>query len=76
MHDGSLATLEEVMDHYAAGGKMDHPKKSRILRQFHLTDGEKHDLIEFLKSLTHQELLQDPQWSDPWTPVKGLSTSN
>ena len=32
MHDGSLATLEDVIDHYAAGGKMDHPNKSRILR--------------------------------------------
>ena len=27
MHDGSLATLEEVIDHYAAGGKFDHPNK-------------------------------------------------
>jgi cytochrome c peroxidase len=76
MHDGSLATLEEVIDHYAAGGKMDHPNKSRILRQFHLTDGEKRDLIEFLKSLTDQELLHDPQWSNPWTAVTGPTTAN
>ena len=69
MHDGSLATLEEVIDHYAAGGKMDHPNKSRILRPFRLTDGEKHDLIEFLRSLTDQELLYDPRWSDPWTTI-------
>ena len=34
MHDGSLATLEEVLDHYAAGGKLDHPNKTRILRPF------------------------------------------
>jgi len=75
MHDGSLATLEEVIDHYAAGGKMDHPNKSRILRPFRVTDGEKHDLIEFLRSLTDQELLHDPQWSDPWTGMKRLATS-
>ena len=66
MHDGSLATLEEVIDHYASGGKMDHPNKTRILRPFRLTEAEKHDLIEFLKSLTDDELLHDPRWSDPW----------
>lgn len=67
MHDGSLATLEDVVDHYAAGGRYDHPNKSRILRPFHLTDGEKRDLVEFLRSLTDEELLHDPRWSNPWT---------
>ena len=57
MHDGSLATLEAVIDHYAAGGKMEHPNKSHILRPFHVTDGEKQDLIEFLKSLTDEQCL-------------------
>jgi cytochrome c peroxidase len=66
MHDGSLSTLEEVIDHYAVGGKFDHPNKSRILRPFRMTDGDKRDLIEFLKSLTDQELLRDPRWSNPW----------
>jgi cytochrome c peroxidase len=66
MHDGSLATLEEVIDHYAAGGRMDHPNKSRILRRFALTDVDRRDLVEFLKSLTDEELLRDLRWSDPW----------
>jgi cytochrome c peroxidase len=70
MHDGSLATLEEVIDHYAAGGKIDHPNKTRILRPFRLTGAEKQDLIEFLKSLTDNEVLHDPRWSDPWTSAK------
>jgi cytochrome c peroxidase len=73
MHDGSLATLEEVIDHYAAGGKMDHRNKSRILRKFHLTDDEKRDLIEFLRTLTDEELLHDPQWSNPWTSTERAS---
>ena len=71
MHDGSMVTLEEVIDHYAAGGKMDHPNKTRILRPFRLTEGEKHDLIEFLKSLTDEDLLHDPRWSDPWVSTSG-----
>jgi hypothetical protein len=55
---------------YDAGGKTDHPNKSRILRPFPLTGGEKHDLVEFLRSLTDEELLHDPRWSDPW-PAMG-----
>ena len=66
MHDGSLATLEEVIRHYAAGGKLDHPNKSRILRRLSLTDFDQRDLIEFLKSLTDEETLHDPRWSNPW----------
>ena len=66
MHDGSLETLDAVIEHYAAGGKFDSPNKTRILHPFTITDGEKHDLIEFLKSLTDEELLRDPRWSDPW----------
>jgi cytochrome c peroxidase len=75
MHDGSLATLEEVIDHYAAGGKIDHPNKSRILRPFRLTDREKLDLVEFLKSLTDEELLHDPRWSDPWIAINRPTAS-
>jgi len=66
MHDGSLATLEEVIDHYAAGGRLDHPNKTRILRPFRLTGTDQRDLIEFLESLTDEELLHDARWSDPW----------
>jgi cytochrome c peroxidase len=66
MHDGSMRTLEEVLNHYAAGGKMEHPNKSHILRRFLLTGQDRHDLIEFLKSLTDGPLLHDPRWSDPW----------
>lgn len=66
MHDGSLATLDEVIDHYAAGGRLDHPNKSPILRRFTLTEGDRRDLVEFLKSLTDEELLHDPRWSNPW----------
>jgi len=66
MHDGSMATLEEVIDHYADGGKLDHPNKTPILRPFRLSETEKRDLIEFLRSLTDEELLHDPRWRDPW----------
>ena len=67
MHDGSLATLEEVIDHYAAGGRMFSPSKNPMMQPFQFTESEKDDLIEFLKSLTDQEALRDPRWRDPWT---------
>jgi cytochrome c peroxidase len=66
MHDGSMATLEAVIDHYAAGGRLAHPNKSRILRTAKLSPEDRKDLVEFLKSLTDEELLHDPCWSDPW----------
>jgi len=69
MHDGSLATLEEVLDHYSAAGKVDHPNKSSILKRFQLTDRDKRDLIEFLRSLTDEVLVHDPRWGDPWPSV-------
>jgi cytochrome c peroxidase len=48
-----------------AGGKLDHPKKSRILRPFRLSDSKKRDLVDFLNSLTDEALLHDSRWSDP-----------
>lgn len=66
MHDGSLATLQDVLDHYDAGGKFDHPNKSHILRRLNLTDSDQHDLIEFLKSLTDEEMLHDRRWDNLW----------
>ncbi len=66
MHDGSIPSLEAVIEHYEAGGMFGQANKTRILRPLTLSDGDKSDLIEFLKTLTDQELLHDPRWSDPW----------
>lgn len=53
MHDGSLATLEDVIEHYNSGGKY-HRNKSSILYQMHLTVQEKADLVAFLKALSDE----------------------
>ena len=66
MHDGSIPTLEAVVDHYVAGGKYPHPNQSAIIRPLTLSARDKQDLIAFLQSLTDQEALTDPRWSDPW----------
>ena len=51
MHNGSLSNLEEVIEHYASGGK-NHFNKSELITGFDITDDEKDNLIRFLKSLT------------------------
>lgn len=51
MHDGSLATLDEVIDHFASGGSA-HPNKSMMIRGFEISDQEKAELIAFLESLS------------------------
>lgn len=63
MHDGSLATLDEVLDHYAAGGG---PGASELLTGFELTPGERTQLKAFLASLDDPEFLADPRHQDPW----------
>lgn len=50
MHDGSVATLEEVIDLYDRGGG-DDPKKSKLIYKLNLTSAEKADLAAFLKTL-------------------------
>ena len=50
MHDGSIATLEEVVDFYDRGGN-DNPFRDRELRRLRLTEEEKTALVAFLRSL-------------------------
>jgi cytochrome c peroxidase len=51
MHDGSIATLEGVVDHYNYGG-VDRPSRSDLMKPLGLTAQEKADLVAFLKTLT------------------------
>jgi cytochrome c peroxidase len=77
MHDGSVETLEDAIDHYAAGGRTiangsnagvgrDNRNKASNVQGFTLTPAEKKDLIAFLESLTDPEFLNDPRFANPW----------
>jgi len=77
MHDGSIGTLDGVIDHYAAGGRTildgpnagdgsKNPLKSTLLHGFELTPLEREDLKAFLHSLTDDGFLTNPAWGDPW----------
>ena len=50
MHNGSIETLEEVIDFYNRGGGQDHLKSEDIF-PLELTDQEKKDVIAFLHTL-------------------------
>lgn len=78
MHDGSIATLREVVEgHYARGGRLIEsgpdagdgarsPNKAAFVSGFTASAEELDDLLAFLESLTDEQFLTDPTLSDPW----------
>lgn len=52
MHDGSIATLEEIIDFYDAGGLANEWLDPLLGVPLGLTPEEKADLLEFLRALT------------------------
>ncbi|HLT90715.1 MAG TPA: di-heme enzyme [Woeseiaceae bacterium] len=84
MHDGSMRTLDEVVEHYRRGGRLvedgpyagdgrRNPYKSAFVRGFELTAEEKMDLIAFLASLTDLSLLTNPRYADPCRATSNLA---
>jgi len=51
MHDGSIASLEEVIEHYDRGG-VPNPQLDPEIRPLHLTPEEKRGLAAFLRALS------------------------
>lgn len=51
MHNGSLKTLEAVVEHYNKGG-IDRPSRAVGIAPLNLSDEEKKDLVAFLKTLS------------------------
>jgi len=69
MHDGSIPTLEAVLDHYAAGGRARSPTFKALetddesgpdflMTGFELTPEEKKQLIAFLNALTDESFVR------------------
>lgn len=58
MHNGSMATLEEVIAHFQTGGHQ-HPNKSELVGKFVLSSQEKEDLIHFLHALTDSSFIHN-----------------
>lgn len=76
MHDGSMATLRQVMAHYRQGGSQNlqqqpgdgrlHPNKSELVQGFEISEQEVNQVISFLDSLSDPVLLYSPRFANPW----------
>lgn len=55
MHDGSVPTLEAVIELYDRGG-IDRPSRSELIHPLRLTVDEKADLLAFLKTLSGESV--------------------
>ena len=71
MHDGSLATLEEVIEHYNNGIK-NHVNLSKELKEgsgpkrLNLSQNEKEDLLAFFSTLEDPSLMKEKKYSNPF----------
>ncbi|HVV17290.1 MAG TPA: di-heme enzyme [Polyangia bacterium] len=76
MHDGSIASLDAVLDHYQAGGRTIasgpysgngslNPYKDPLIEPLELMPADRADLIEYLRSLTDDTSITDPDLSAP-----------
>lgn len=77
MHDGRFDTLEEVIEHYNSGIQ-DHPSLNRFLRdeegqplRLNFTAEEKSSLVSFLRTLTDENFLDNPLFSNPFPLRQG-----
>lgn len=71
MHDGRFKTLEEVVDHYNTGLKNSSTVDPTLLYPINsgglqLSKEDKRDLVAFLKTLTDEVMLTNPEYSDPF----------
>ncbi len=70
MHDGRFNTLEEVVDHYNNGihvsASLDPALEATTSTGLMLDATEKADLINFLKTLTDDTYLNNPEYKSPF----------
>ena len=77
MHDGSMATLEEVLAFYAAGGRNItegphagdgrlNPHKNAVIANIDLSEQDIADIAAFLRTLTDESFLTNPKFSNPF----------
>ncbi len=58
MHDGSMHSLLEVVEHYNTGGA-NHPNKSKLIKPLKLSSQQKEDLVAFLHTLTDPNFISN-----------------
>lgn len=77
MHDGSLLDLDEVIDHYARGGRLiedgpyagdgaESPFRSQFIPGYRISEEERADLHAFFDALTDETFLTNPRFASPF----------
>ena len=71
MHDGSLATLEDVIDHYSSGIQKHNNLSPELLSgnevvKMNFSNQDKEDLLAFFSTLSEPNLMTDEKFSDPF----------
>ncbi len=61
MHNGSMQTLEEVVEHFNSGG-VGHENQHNLVKPLNIDDQQRADLVNFLHSLTDESFLHNLQW--------------
>ncbi len=76
-HDGSVGSLQEVLDNYARGGRLvtsgpnagdgrNNPFKDRRVSGFPMTAQDRQDLLDFLRALTDTSFVTNSRFANPW----------
>lgn len=65
MHNGSIKTIEEMMNHYNGGGKYS-PNKDPLIQQIKLNPIQKQQVIEFLKTFDDTTFMNNPAYKNPF----------
>lgn len=60
MHNGSIETLEQVIDHFDAGG-VGHAAQHPDVKPLNLTATEKQQLLAFMHALTDEQFIQNAE---------------
>jgi cytochrome c peroxidase len=77
-HDGSAASLAEVIDSYANGGRRieqgmykgdgsKNPYKHTLINGFSISEPDKINLVSFLQSLSDADFINNPAYQNPFT---------
>lgn len=72
MHDGSIATLEEVIEHYSSGIKNNSKLNHRLMDnsnnplRMNFSQQDKDDFIAFFRTLEDEGLMKEERFSDPF----------
>jgi len=86
-HDGSVATLEEVVPNYAAGGRLitegalagdgrTNPHLDDLIVQIDLSQAEQADIVAFLKALTDDTIATNPRFANPFATRTSSNSIN